>query len=570
MKRLAAGMLACAVVAGGCSLRRDDGARPQASATPLTLPTFNEATTPTGAAGAVRPANASQHVALASAAEAPSSFQLAAYEPWGLNSAGALAADLQNPAELPPPASEGLPLPPPDPAPLTLDDVVTTVYASYPALDAATRERQIAAGLQLAAQGNFDLNLVGETLTEPLGYYENYRYGLGAKQYHWNGGQTFAGYRLGRGNFEPWYLERETNKGGEFKAGFAMPFLRNRDIDKRRAAVFKSQIDRSAAEPLVQLEVVESVRAASMAYWDWVAAGQRVRVARRLLELATTRQDGLVRRAALGDVAEIELVDNRRLIVSRQAKLIDAERKLQQSAIKLSLFLRDLSGAPLLAQADQLPYAMPDATAIDAAQEAQHIAQALALRPELRLLDLQRQRLDVDVRQAANMLLPNLDGVFSASQDVGEATSPKRDKSPLELEAGVLLEVPLERRAAQGKLQAAQAKMAQVAAKRRLTEQKIIIDVQTAGAGLVADFAELAQARQSVELAEQMEEAERKRFDRGDSNILVVNLREQATADAQMLVVDAAADYFMSQALLHAAIAAELAGRSVPSPASSP
>ena len=55
-----------------------------------------------------------------------------------------------------------------------------------------------------------------------------------------------------------------------------------------------------------------------------------------------------------------------------------------------------------------------------------------------------------------------------------------------------------------------------------------------------------------------MEDAERTKFERGDCDLLVVNLREQATADAAVLAVDAAANYFMAQAQLHAAIAAEL------------
>ena len=472
------------------------------------------------------------------------------------------AAELINPAVPEPlPADE---LPRPSPAPeksaVTLDDVTTAVYASYPALDAAAREQQIAAGKQVAAMGQFDLNLGAEVLPDPLGFYKNYRYGLGVKQYAWGGGQTFAGYRLGRGNFEPWYLERETNKGGEFKAGFALPFLRGRDIDKRRAAVFKSQIDQAAAGPIVRLEIVDAIRAASFAYWDWVAAGQRFRIAQELLDLAATRQDALVKRAAQGDIAEIELVDNQRLIASRQAKLIDAERKLNQSAIKLSLFLRDPLGSPLLAQAAELPKDFPPAVAPEANAESEQVSQALALRPELALLDLERQRVDVEARQAANLLLPGLDGVVAVSQDVGAPTSPKRDKSQFELDAGAVLDVPLQRRTARGKLQAAQGKMAQIAAKRRLVEQKIVIDVQSARAGLVADFAELQQAQTGAVYAQQMEDAERTRFAQGDSNILFVNLREQATADARTLVVDATADYFMSQAQLHAAIAAELQG----------
>jgi len=432
------------------------------------------------------------------------------------------------------------------------------VYASYPALDAAARERQIAAGKELSKWGAFDSIVVADALSEALGYYENYRYGLGVKQYNWGGAQTFAGYRLGRGSFEPWYLERETNDGGEFKTGVILPFLRNRDIDKRRAAVFKAQLDRTAAEPLLQLEVIDAVRTASLSYWDWVAAGRKANIARELEQLAVERQTGLEKRAARGDLAGIALVDNERLIVSRRAKLIEAEQKLDLAAIKLSLFLRDVAGRPLLATRDQLP---PDFPPVEPSTEEAvdlDVARALARRPELWLLQLEAERANVDVREASNLSLPALDGVVTGSQDVGAPASAKRDKSQFEFDAGVVFEVPLQRREAIGKLRAAQGKLAQIAAKRRLSEQKIVAQVQGARTALAAAYAGLQQAERNVELAREMEQAERTKFERGDSDLLIVNIREQATADAAALAVDAAATYFMAQAQLQAAIAAEL------------
>ncbi|MCA9234411.1 MAG: TolC family protein [Planctomycetales bacterium] len=461
------------------------------------------------------------------------------------------------PVAVPTDAEQGEPISTP-PAAVQLDDIVAAIYANYPGLEAATRERQIAAGDALAAIGAFDTQLVGETLTKPLGYYENYRYGLGAKQYTWGGGQVFSGYRLGRGTFEPWYLERETNKGGEFKAGFTLPFLRDRDIDKRRAAVYKARIQQSAAEPIIQLEIINAVQAGSAAYWDWVASGRQLEIAREQLEIAATRQEKIARAVELGSMKGIELVDNERLIVSRRGKLVAAERKLQQSALKLSIYLRSFDGTPLLPTPEQLPADFPPIVEPAVDLLPQQIAQALAMRPEPRLLSLAAEQARVDIQQANNQLLPAIDGAMVASQDVGAPTSSKRDKSQLELEAGLMLDVPLQRREARGKLQATQGKLAQIAAKRRLTEQKIAIEVRHAVTAIAADFLQFQQARRTAELAKRMEDAERTKFEQGNSNILVINLREQATAEAQLLVVAAEADYFRSLAELHAAVAGEL------------
>lgn len=451
-------------------------------------------------------------------------------------------------------------LPPPD-APISLDDVITAVFASYPSLDAAAREQQVMAGKQLSASGEFDQMLFGDIMTEPLGYYENYRYRLGVKQYQWNGTQTFAEYRLGRGSFEPWYLERQTNAGGEFKVGVAVPFVRDRDIDKRRAAVLLAQLDNASAEPIFQLEVIDSVRAASIAYWEWVASGQRVKISKQNLDLAVERQSGIEQRVAKGEIAAIDIVDNERLIVSRQAKLIESERKLQQAVIKLSLYLRDPRGIPLLASQEQMPSGFPVEEELAQDIEEEQIAIALSSRPELTLIGLEQEKQRVDVEQASNLTLPSMTGLFTASQDVGAPTSFKRDKSPAELEAGVLLDVPLQRSEALGKLQTARGKLAQLAAKRQLLEQTIVAQVQNYRTALDANLAALKQAKRGAQLADEMADAERKRLARGDSDILTVNLREIAAFDAELLAIDAAAEYFMAIALLNAAMGNELTYR---------
>ena len=178
------------------------------------------------------------------------------------------------------------------PPSLALDDVLRSVYESYPLLRIAVEQRTIAEGELLEAEGEFDTKLKGGGTTGPLGFYETNRFGAGFEQALFGGGQVFAGYRIGRGNFQPWYGERETNDGGEFKAGFLIPLLQNRRIDPRRAAIFRAALGRDAVEPDILLQLVDFARAASYAYWDWVAAGQNVQIAQTLLDIAQQRQVG--------------------------------------------------------------------------------------------------------------------------------------------------------------------------------------------------------------------------------------------------------------------------------------
>ncbi len=450
--------------------------------------------------------------------------------------------------------SNGLEVLPPGESVLTLPHVLDSVYQTYPLVQMALQQRTIAAGRLLETQGAFDLKLKGGGTTGPLGFYQTNRFGTGLEQALFRGGEVFAGYRIGRGNFQPWYGERETDDGGEFKAGFLIPLAQNRRIDARRAAIFRAALGRDAVEPDILLQLIEIVRSASYAYWEWVAAGQNVRIEEALLDLALQRQDGLKKRVERGDLSPIELTDNERLIASRQSSLIDAQRKFRQSAIKLSLFVRGPEGEPRLPLETWLPPDFPPARPYKEDRLADDINMALASRPETQFLDFVRRQLEVDLAEARNLYLPEVNVGAVASKDVGAPASSKRDKTPFELEASLLMSVPLQRRKALGKLRAVEGRLMQVEAKTRFARDKIATDVQNAVAALEAAYLRIEESERSVELNRRMEEAERKRFDAGDSNLLMVNLREKAAADARKTLVGARLEYFRAEADLRAAM----------------
>ncbi len=440
--------------------------------------------------------------------------------------------------------------------PLKLDDVIGSVIASYPLLRSAMFGRNIAQGELLQANGEFDLKLKADSLNMPLGFYENYRQAVGAEQPLFGGGSVFGGYRIGTGNFPVYYGERATKLGGEFKAGATIPLAQNRNIDDRRAGVWRGNWEVQSVEPEIQAQLIAFIQSASIAYWNTVAARQNVRIAEELLKNATERNDGLRRRVEQGDAPEIELTDNQRLIVSRRTKLIDARRKFQQSTYKLSLFLRDESGQPRVIDESRLPREFPQADDPSQRNFEADIQSAIANRPELRSLAILREQLNIDLANAQNLCLPQVDAVLVGSQDVGNASDPKKDdKSPFELEGGLIASVPLQRRKAKGKSQAVEGKLAQLQAKTQFTQEKIVAEVQSASAALNAAFQQLEQAHESLELARKMEAAERRKFDLGDSNLLLVNLRELSTADAAATEVDARLNFFDAQADYRAALA---------------
>ena len=433
-----------------------------------------------------------------------------------------------------------------------LADVISSVLTTYPMVQAAALQFEIAQGQIISAEGAFDTKLKGATENGALGFYETYRHSVGAIQPLANGGEVFGGYRVGRGVFQPWYQERQTNEGGEFKAGLSVPLSRNVGINDRRAGVQKAGLDLSAADPQFRSEVILTVRAASEAYWEWVAAAAQRRIAEQVLALATTRNDGLQEEVRMGAKALPDLKDNRRSILSREAKLIDTQRKVAQTAAKLSIYLRTPDGEPRTATFEEVPN-FPKPASPNEAWQSRLAQQAIESRPELRELDLAIERIDVDIAEAGNDLLPNVNAVLVGSQDMGEPTSKKRDKSPFELEAALLVDVPLQRRKAKGKLTSLEGKRAQLAQKRRLSEDKIRTDIAIAFEAVRAAYERVQRTAEARDLADYMAEVEREKFKAGESDLLKVALREEKAAESAGKAIDALLEYQLGLAHLRAA-----------------
>lgn len=436
---------------------------------------------------------------------------------------------------------------------IQLDQVISSVYRSYPSLQAALFQFQQADGVVLSANGQFDTSFKASTENGPVGFYETYRHTIGISQPVYAGGEVFAGYRLGRGEYQPWYLERETNEGGEFRAGVAVPLLQDLDIDSRRARLWQAEIARQQVNPDVQAQLIGFVQAGSDAYWGWVAAGHKLRIYDRVYRLAEQRQQGLERRAEVGDIDPPVVDDNRRLSLSREALVFEARRKFQEAAIKLSLYLRDPSGMPIVLGLEDVPE-FPDVEALAATELPSDVQFALRNRPELRAMGLMREQLEVEYQQAENTYLPTLDLVMSGSQDVGGPTSSKEDKSPFELEIGLFGDVPLQRREAEGKLRMIEAKLAELNQKMRLAGDTITAEVQAAYAAVIAEYEQIALNREAVRIAENLADIERRKLELGESDLLSVILREQYAAETAIYEIDALLRYFKARADYRAAL----------------
>lgn len=425
-------------------------------------------------------------------------------------------------------------------APLTLDEVVESARASLPTLSATRTDVEAAQGEQLAADGAFDPMWKTRASTVPLSGYPQTRVDtvVEVPTPLW-GATLFGGYRLGVGKIQSYYGGRETWTGGELRAGASVPVLRNGPIDRRRANQARAELGRALAGLGVEQQQLEVRRLAATRFYEWVAAGERREVARALLQLAVDRDRQLQQRAGAGDVAQFDRQDNARALVQREAFVVQAQRGLDQAAFELSLYLRDERGDPVVPDEERLPR-LPDLGAGLAQVSPDEV---VARRPDVRRLGDQKKQAEVELRYQQNQLWPSLEVGVAVSKDLGVAPRPELAAlGPAELEVTAALDVPLLYRAPTGRIQTARAAVAKLDAQLRFARDRVAMELRDAHSAFTAASARLEFARREIAVALELEKGERTRFELGESNLLFVNLREQATGEARLREVDARLD----------------------------
>lgn len=436
--------------------------------------------------------------------------------------------------------------------PLSLDEVLASVYERYPPYLSVLLEQDLASAQLQQALGAFDTNFFAKAGRNFTGFYSATVGQALLEQPLWTGGSLYGGYRISDGLL-PDYYEARTQTGGEFAVGGRFPLLRDREIDSRRLKLRQEQIDQALADPRIAQGRIDFILAATRTYNQWVAEGLRLAVAEELLGLAQQRADGIAQGVELRFLAGIDKVDNQRLIVQREILVVRARRSLEQASLALSLFLRTPEDEPIVPGRERLPVGFPEPVRPDWSSFQEQAVAALPRRPELRRIELLLDRTRADQALADNQLLPNLDVKVDASQDVDD--SPYKDLNEFELFAGLEFKLPMQRRAARGLLRQATTELDRLQIERSFARDRVLNEISDALSALQAAFDQLEQTSTNVGLARELVAAEQASFELGRSDLLRINLREIQLAEAEVADLEARLAFHQAAANYRAALA---------------
>ena len=441
--------------------------------------------------------------------------------------------------------------------PLLLPEVLASVKKQYPPFLAALIDQDIAKGRIRQALGSFDLNLNSGGAKSLAGPNDGAAgYAILDQPFPFWGGNVYGGYTsyadyyLLSSGYLPNYNKNNSlgNSEGVGLVGLRIPLLKDGVIDERRAKLWQAKIDEELADPVILRQYLDFIRAATISYYTWLASGHRLALTEELLRIAKDRDSAITEQVKLGAAAPIVQVNNQQMVVSREIAMVVAKRRFQASAIELSLFYRTLESAqPIIAARDRLPKSFPPQPLMEESRMTSDLAKAVFQRPEMRRIELLLKKADIDHRLAKNSLLPNLDIGLLAAQPAFYGQT--------ELEGLVQLKMPLQQREAEGRVDVADSTISRLNLEKQFTRDRIIADVRDAFVAVDAAYHALQKTRRNVDLTRQLQTAEQERLKLGATDLLNLQIREQFTFDAEVLEVEAQADYFRAQANYDAAVA---------------
>lgn len=355
---------------------------------------------------------------------------------------------------------------------------------------------------------------------------------------------------------EGYYLNPQNTvpEDGLYTAGISASLGQGLWINERMATLKQARFYREQARADLQLAVTSVLYEASVAYFNWLQAYQKVLLYEQFLENTTERFVGIKTSALAGAIPLIDTTEAKISVQSRALSLQEVGLDYQKAKLELSNYLWLGNNIPVELQDDIVPEGELNEIISKTLKITEFDLEDFQLEthPKMRSLDYKVRALEVDRRLKANKLLPVIDVNYNFL-----TTEPRNLNSfyTENYKAGVKFSMPLFLRKERGDLQLAKLKLQDGEfdlINTRLTLQNKIKAVNT----------ELEVLEQQQALVEDlvinystMLQAELRKYEVGESSIFLINSREIKLIDSQLKAIEIANKFYKAKAQLFKTLA---------------
>jgi outer membrane protein TolC len=323
------------------------------------------------------------------------------------------------------------------------------------------------------------------------------------------------------------------------------PLLRGFGTDVNLSQVRIARTNQSISAWTLRQRVIDVITDTIGAYNDLYFSIENLAVERRSLALARRTLRDNQRRAEIGVMSPLDVVQAQSDEADRESRVLVAERAVADNENFLKQLVTDAASGIL----DIAVKIAPPPFDLDAKiDEKADLSRALDLRPDYQqaLLDIQKRNINVVFTR--NQTLPQLDlvaslGLNGLDTSLGGSISELKTPSNLAAAVGGSFSLPVPNRTARGNAQVAQLEVARQLVALKQLEQTIYVEVDNA-AGQVATTRKLIDStRASRVYAERTLEAAQARLAAGTATTFEVLQFQRDLATAESNEVRALTDY---------------------------
>lgn len=406
---------------------------------------------------------------------------------------------------------------------ITEKDVINSVVNHFPLIEEARLKYESAKQDIETSNGAFDHKLTFKSRNRIEDKYDNQYFETSIERQTSLGGLgLIAGHRQGRGNFPFYDGKYFTSGAGELFAGLSMPLLRDFKTDEFRTELQISKYKSLAQKSELDLKLNLYIHKALSLYYKFLFSNQKIKIRKEILEIAEQRQKMLESKFKAGDIEKLKIIDNQRSVDKRKDELLKAEIEWIDFKSQLEIYLKDTKGQNINLTQDSLP--------IDDIRPVENEVLNLDHLPQISLLDQEIKSLTAKKELYEQSKLPGLRVEVLGSREL----SGNRPYDQEALQFGVKFDFPLENRKARGSTLSSEYKYL------ALKKQKDYL-VQNLKQQYDYSFeaTKRSQSRWEIVSSEyqktlRLSQAEKIKWEQGASDLYIVNLREQDTADAEI------------------------------------
>lgn len=416
-------------------------------------------------------------------------------------------------------------------------DFYNLLIENHPVVKMADLQIDFAAADLMMARGGFDPKVLSDFDRKSIGGEDYYNHWISQLKVPIWGGIDLK-------------VEREQNRGARLNpelsslqtfTGVSVPIGKGLLMEERRSTLMQSQIYQNISVAEQQKMVNKIVFSGAKDYWEWYLSYQILQLNQEAFQLASDRFDLVKEQARVGEKAPIDSVEAKITLQTRKVNLANAIVDFRNVGLLLSNYLWDRSEQALLIPETFVPPPIPSYLLT---QEKLNELLDLARNghPEITKLILKNEQYEVQRRLARESFKPELD------VDFGYLDTPKYsfgDNSVFNSnhKLGVNFSIPLLMRKERGKMQQVKIKILENELDRRQLSREILNEVQIAYNEAKNLEAVIGIQEEAGELQDMLLEAEKLKFSIGESNLFLINSRENKLLDIRIKIQELKTKY---------------------------